>query len=56
MTVNDDQTVQLQINEEHGFSVVEKEGFHISFTIGENKMASQLILHQPNGTFTAKRK
>lgn len=56
MTVNGDQTVQLEISKEHSFSVVEKEGYSISFTMDKNQMASDLILHQPNGTFTAKRK
>lgn len=56
MTINGDQTVQLKINHNNSFSVVDKEGFTISFNLGENQMASDLILHQPNGTFIAKRK
>ena len=56
MTVNGDQTVQLQMSKEHSFSVVDKEGYTVSFTVAANQLASDLILHQPNGTFTAKRK
>jgi hypothetical protein len=56
MTINDDQTVKLEINDINSFSVINKEGFSISFKVGKNQMASDLILHQPNGTFTAKRK
>ena len=56
MIVNGDQTVQLVITNAHTFSVVDKEGFNVSFTLGKNEMASNLILHQPNGTFTAIRK
>jgi hypothetical protein len=55
MTVNGEQTVQLVNTNLHTFSVVDKEGFNVSFTVGKNQMASDLILHQPNGTFTAKR-
>jgi len=56
MTINDDQTVKLEINDKNSFTVVNKEGFSISFKVGKNHIASDLILHQPNGTFTAKRK
>ena len=56
MTINGDQTVQLEIDKKNSFSVVNKEGFTISFTVAKNQMASDLVLHQPNGTFTAKRK
>jgi CubicO group peptidase (beta-lactamase class C family) len=56
MTINDKQLVQLLNTDVNTFSVVGKEGFTISFTVENNKTASDLTLHQPNGTFTAKRK
>ena len=56
MTINGKQLVHLLKTKTNQFSVVEKEGFTVSFELQDNKKATVLILHQPNGNFSAHRK
>ncbi|MEF8939819.1 MAG: hypothetical protein V5A22_08215 [Salinivenus sp.] len=40
---------------ENAFSLKDQSGFRVEFKMSEGT-PSQMVLHQPNGTFTAERK
>ncbi len=47
---------ELELKNDHSFSIKGAEGFLIVFDIKNGKPAQSVIFNQPNGTFTAKRK
>jgi CubicO group peptidase (beta-lactamase class C family) len=55
LTVPGQPTYTLEPTAENAFSLKDQSGFHVEFKMAEGT-PTQMVLHQPNGTFTAERK
>jgi hypothetical protein len=55
LTVGSQPTYKLRPYQGRTFVIVELEGFRVEFRHGLDRDADELIFHQPNGTFVARR-
>ena len=55
LTVGSQPTYKLRPYHGRTFVIVELEGFRVEFRDGLDRDADELIFHQPNGTFVARR-
>jgi CubicO group peptidase (beta-lactamase class C family) len=55
LTVGSQPTYKLRPYQSRTFVIDELEGFRVEFHLGPDGEADELILHQPNGTFVARR-
>jgi hypothetical protein len=55
LTVGSQPTYKLRPYQSRTFVIVEREGVRVEFHLGPDGEAAELIFHQPNGTFDARR-
>jgi Domain of unknown function (DUF3471) len=55
LTAGSEPTCKLRPYQSRTFIIVEREGVRVEFHLGPHGEANELIFHQPNGTFVARR-
>jgi CubicO group peptidase (beta-lactamase class C family) len=55
LTAGSEPTCKLRPYQSRTFVIVEREGVRVEFHLGPNGEVNELIFHQPNGTFVARR-
>ena len=55
LTVGSQPTYKLRPYQGRTFDTAELEGFRVEFQVGSHGQVEELIFHQPNGTFVARR-